>query len=423
MCDSEYKLALVGVVNNLARFTFMPLAGILSDKYGQNIHRYLPSSIENDIIGLFYRFGRLRLLIYGMMASGVSGIIQSFASSYNMYLAMEFLTAGLGTTIYGSGFVLGAEWVSSKYRVLTSIIVAGTVPLGEIILALCAMYFPNFRSLLLVIFAPGLLIFVYHWLVPESTRWLYVTGRYDQAEKDLKKLARANNKEISQKFYNSIRSQYQNLDQMELEHTAKVSFTTIFRNKILIMRFISLSFCWIVNSFVFYGIGISSTRLQGDANKYLSFIIVSFFELPGTFAVLLLLDRCGRRATLCGALALSGTAIILSTLVPSDYKSIIILLFIIGKSAITCSFISLYVYTAELWPTCLRNTMMGMCSMVGRLGGIFAAAVILLTYILPELPFFLFGASALLSAVLICFNPETNGRKLPDTLDDIKQLS
>lgn len=335
---------------------------------------------------------------------------------------MEFITAGMGTTIYGSGFVLGAEWVSSEYRVLTSIIVAGTVPLGEILLAVCAMYFPHFRSLLLVIFVPGLLVFIYHWLIPESTRWLYVTGRYKQAEKDLKALATSQKRQIPQKTYDSVRIQYQKLDQHETERDAHISFMTIVRNKTLLLRFISLSFCWIVNSFVFYGIGISSTRIQGDANKYLSFIIVSFFELPGTFAVLLLLDRCGRRSTLCGSLALSGMAIILSTLVPDEYKSIIICLLIVSKSAITCSFISLYVYTAELWPTCLRNTMMGMCSMVGRLGGIFAAAVILLTYIMPELPFILFGASALMSAILIRFNPETNGRKLPDTIDDINKL-
>lgn len=372
---------------------------------------------------LLRRFGRLRFMIVGMMASAIGGIIQSFSTSYNMYLVLEFFTAGMGTTIYGSGFVLGAEWVSSKYRVLTSIIIAGTVPFGEILLALCAMYFPNFRSLLLVIFTPGLLMFVYYWLLPESTRWLYVTGRYEQAEKNLKALARSNKKDIPQKSYDALRNQYQNIDQNVEDHTTNVSFTTIFRNKTLIIRFISLSFCWVVNSFVFYGLGISSTRLQGDANKYLSFIIVSFFEIPGTIAVLLLLDRCGRRGTLCGSLSLSGIAIILSTLVPSDNKALIIILLIIGKGAITCSFVSLYVYTAELWPTCLRNTMMGMCSMIGRLGGIFAAACILLTYIMPELPFILFGASALLSAILIRFNPETNGRKLPDTLDDINELS
>lgn len=33
MCDDEYKLAFVGIVNNLSRFIFMPIAGILSDRY------------------------------------------------------------------------------------------------------------------------------------------------------------------------------------------------------------------------------------------------------------------------------------------------------------------------------------------------------------------------------------------------------
>lgn len=376
----------------------------------------------NKFSCFFFRLGRLRMLIYGLMASGASGILQSFSTTFNMYLFMEFITAGVGTTVYGSGFVLGAEWVSSKYRVLTSIIIAGTVPLGEIILALCAMYFQNFRTLLLVIFTPCLLVFIYFWLVPESTRWLYVTGKYDIGENNLKKTAAANKREIAQKSLDSLRSQYESHDTKDIADRTHIPFTTVVTNKKLFIRFLSLSFCWVVNAFVFYGIGISSTRLQGDSNKYLSFIIVCCAEIPGTIAVILLLDRIGRRATLCATLTLSGTAIVLSAFIPDSYKAVTIVLFIIGKSAITCSFISLYVFTAELWPTGLRNTMMGFCSMVGRLGGVLAASVFLFAYISPELPFILLGLSALLAGVLILFNPETNGRKLPDTLNDINRL-
>lgn len=32
VCDNEYKLAFVGVVNNFSRFVFMPIAGVLSDR-------------------------------------------------------------------------------------------------------------------------------------------------------------------------------------------------------------------------------------------------------------------------------------------------------------------------------------------------------------------------------------------------------
>lgn len=370
---------------------------------------------------IHFRFGRLRMLIIGMIASAISGMLQSFSTSYNMYLIMEFITSSFGTFLYGSGFVLALEWVSSQYRVLTSIIVSGTVPFSEVVLALCAMHFPNFRTLLLVIFSPGLLILFYHWLLPESTRWLYVSGRYNQAEANLRATARANNTKISQQSLDALRYQYQQ-DRANIDKQPRqLSFAPIFRNKHLLIRFANLSFCWVVNAFVYFGISITSAQMHTSTNKYISFMIISAAEIPGSLFVLILLDRIGRRPLISGALMLNGLAILASTQV--HHGTISFLMFIIAKCAITCAFSSLYVFTAELWPTNLRNTMMNLCSMVGRLGGMLASSVIPLSYIAPELPFILYGSAALLAAGLVLLNPETNGCKLPDTFEDATKLS
>lgn len=340
-----------------------------------------------------------------------------------MYLVMEFVTASFGTFLYGSGFVLALEWVSSKYRVLTSIIVSGVVPISEVILATCAMYFPNFRTLLLVIFAPGLLIVFYHWLLPESTRWLYVSGRYNQAEFNLRRMAEKNNTKISQQSLDALRYQYQQEREQIEKQRKQLPFAPVFRHKTLFWRFVNLSFCWVVNAFVYFGIGITSAQMHTSANKYISFMIISAAEIPGILIVWILLDRIGRRHLISSSLLLNGLAIITSTLVPKHHEIISLLLFIVAKCAITCAFTSLYVFTAELWPTNLRNTLMNLCSMVGRLGGMLASSVIPLAYIAPELPFLLFGAAALLAGFLVLLNPETKGRKLPDTFDEVRQFS
>lgn len=364
------------------------------------------------------------MLIIGMIASAISGICQSFSNSYNMYLLMEFITAIFGTFLYGSGFVLALEWVSSKYRVLTSIIVSTTVPFSEVLLALCAMHFPNFRTLLLVIFAPGLLIIVYHWLLPESTRWLYVSGRYNKAEFQLRRMAEANNTKISQQSLDALRYQYQQeREKIDKQRKKQLAFAPVFRNKTLFLRFVNLSLCWVVNAFVYFGIGITSAQMHTSGNKYVSFMIISAAEIPGIFLVWVLLDRIGRRHLISGALILNGLSIIASTFVPNEYKVISLLLFIVAKCTITCAFSSLYVFTAELWPTNLRNTLMNLCSMIGRVGGMLASSVIPLMYIAPELPFILFGLAALVASMLVLLNPETNGRKLPDTFEEVKQLS
>lgn len=42
----------------------------------------------------------------------------------------------------------------------------------------------------------------------------------------------------------------------------------------------------------------------------------------------------------------------------------------ISRGAITGTYAAIYTYTPELFPTVIRNTAMGICSMVARLGAI-----------------------------------------------------
>jgi hypothetical protein len=66
----------------------------------------------------------------------------------------------------------------------------------------------------------------------------------------------------------------------------------------------------------------------------------------------------------------------------TDYDTIKLIVFLAGKFAITIAFTVVYVFTAELFPTELRHTMLGTCSMVGRIGSITAPQTPLLVSIL-----------------------------------------
>lgn len=54
----------------------------------------------------------------------------------------------------------------------------------------------------------------------------------------------------------------------------------------------------------------------------------------------------------------------------SEFRAVSILLVMLGKFGITSAFSMVYVYTAELYPTVVRNMGVGASSMASRLGSI-----------------------------------------------------
>lgn len=287
----------------------------------------------------------------------------------------------MGTSTFVVAFVLCVEWVSTKYRVMSSTIVSLFYPLGEISLGLAAMYFHHYRSFLLFVYGPALLIIFYFWLVPESVRWLVVTGKHKRALKILRQTAKNNKTVISDKSYailrqscntNTLSVEQANGEKEPIEGGGNESVTDVFRDRILVVRLIVCSFCWIMVAHIFYGLSVSATKIAGDDNKYLSYIVVMAAELPAALLSYFLLEYGGRRRSMCGSLFTAGVATIASALIPVERTIIIRILLFIGMCATSSAYAVLYIYTAEIWPTPLRNTLMNICSMIGRLGSMMA---------------------------------------------------
>ena len=77
-----------------------------------------------------------------------------------------------------------------------------------------------------------------------------------------------------------------------------------------------------------------------------------------------------------------------------------------------------FVYTAELYPTIIRNSAVGACSLFANVGGVFALVLQPLSeYYLPA-PMLIMGVSVFVSGLLALFLPETVGNRLPETMDE-----
>lgn len=90
----------------------------------------------------------------------------------------------------------------------------------------------------------------------------------------------------------------------------------------------------------------------------------------------------------------------------------------VGKLFIAGSFAVIYNYSAELFPTVVRNSAMGLGSMCARLAGAFTPLITLLDSFDPKIPAIVFGVVSLVSGLWVMMLPETNGQSMPESIED-----
>ena len=96
-----------------------------------------------------------------------------------------------------------------------------------------------------------------------------------------------------------------------------------------------------------------------------------------------------------------------------------------GKFGASAAFALVYLYTAEIFPTLVRATVVGLCSMFARVGGILAPQVALYLPVVTgstQAPMILMGTCALVGSVVTLWLPETLGSLTIQSMEDVDNL-
>lgn len=144
---------------------------------------------------------------------------------------------------------------------------------------------------------------------------------------------------------------------------------------------------------------------------------MSLVEIPSYIAVILLLDRLGRRSMTSGFMLVGGIACIGAVFMAAKSTESTTTVFM-GKLFIAGSFAVIYNYSAELFPTVVRTSAMGLGSMCARLAGAFTPLITLLDSFDPKIPAIVFGILSLMSGFWVLFLPETNGQPMQESIED-----
>ncbi|XP_026543355.1 solute carrier family 22 member 4-like [Notechis scutatus] len=361
------------------------------------------------------KFGRKAILFATMGVQTGFSFLQIFSISWEMFTVL-FLIVGMGQiSNYVVAFILGTEILGKSVRVIFSTLgVCIFFAIGYMLLPLFAYFIREWRMLLLALTVPGVCCIPLWWFIPESPRWLISQGRFKEAEAIIRKAAKTNRIPAPTIILDPV-----DVEDLKAKQHQGV-FLDLFRSRnIAIMTFMSL-LLWMFTSIGYFGLSLSTPNLHGDA--YFNCFLSAVIEVPAYVIAWLLLRVLPRRYTIAGTLFLGGGVILFIQLVPPDLHILSLILVMLGKFGITSAFSMLYVYTAELYPTIVRNMAVGSSSMSSRVGSIIAPYFVFLGAYGKFLPYIFMGSLTLLVGILTLFLPESYGKPLPETFDEMQQI-
>lgn len=164
---------------------------------------------------------------------------------------------------------------------------------------------------------------------------------------------------------------------------------------------------------VYYGLSLNVVNL--DTNIYMNVAVNAVAEMPAFLITAVLLDVCGRKPLAIGTLWFSGVFCWAGSLMKGVgiWKVIRMGCGVLGIFGMAGTYNLLYIYTAELFPTVVRNAALGSATQASQMGAILAPFVVVMG---GGLPFAVFAGCGIVGGALAFYLPETLNKPLYDTM-------
>src|ERR671917_75545 len=349
---------------------------------------------------------QLTVLIFALF-----GLLSAFAPGWEWLAVLRFLTGfGLGGAL-PLDFSLYAEYLPRENRGRNLVLLESFWAVGTITAAALAwLLVPNFgwRPLLATSALAAVLVLWIRRSIPESPRYLAISGRVDEAKEILARIATVNGRPAPEG------------DLIVGERQAGNPVANLWMprlRRVTIMLWIT----WFCISLAYYGIftwlpAVFVERGLPPLQTYQNTFILALAQLPGFFSAAYLIERWGRRNTLAVYLVASGIATFLFAIV-SGFGGLL-------ATAVLMSFFSLgawgslYAWTPELYPTEIRTTGMGWASGMARVAGIITPTLGGILFAVSLLSALSLWAAAFVVGGIVVFllGVETKRRALSDTV-------
>ncbi|XP_071525816.1 solute carrier family 22 member 15-like isoform X2 [Panulirus ornatus] len=394
ICSDKYKVALVQTIWMTGVMTGALLLGGVADAVG-----------------------RLKTLMMAVMGTIAFEGFSAFAPTFIIMTGLRFMGGICCALVILVSFVLSQELIGMEWRSFCGMFLAGSFAIGICILSAIASVTDTWRTLTFVCSVSGIIFLIFPCIIPESPRWLASTGRYDEAKAVLEGIAKKNGK-----FSNLPPHWELSLSEDKKEESQKrpQGIGLLISHRYVFLLVLIQIYSWFVNSATYYGLTMAASDLGGDV--YISTALSGLIEIPACLITLAIVDRIGRRLTLCGFMMICGTACLCIQFIPPQLAKLTSSLALLGKLSISASFSVCYIHSTEIFPTPIRNSGMGIVSVAARLGGMVAPFILIMGEVLPNLQFTALGIMTFIAGMLNMKLPETLGQPMPESITDVLAL-
>ncbi|GMR36368.1 hypothetical protein PMAYCL1PPCAC_06563, partial [Pristionchus mayeri] len=404
VCDDNMSRAHLHLAYSLGYLFGCVVGGIVSDKYGRQFAIFFYA-----FISLFF------------------GIVLYLTDNFYVFLFIRFCLAISNEAGDIAAYVYCMEITGTEYRSIVGSLMHAPWALGYALLALLGYLTKSWSAIhIITVSAHFVALIAIYWL-DESPRWLIVQNKKShmiKAESIIRKVCEINKTTLPSDL-GIIK--HAEMEKWKKEHTTLKQFMTFYTSKKLIARSISLFFIWASTALVYYGLVIALSDQSAPERSvfkkafFINNAIAGMLELPTLAIGCVVLMRFGRKNSLIFCLFFSAVSLIMAIFANDDV--FFLLAMFLGKCFIQGAFNVLYIFTTELSPTVLRNSFIGINSMISRLGsGASGYVAILSDVTFPKVPMIIFSGLCLAASLCVFTLPETIHSPLPDTIWDAVKL-
>ncbi|WP_286133919.1 MFS transporter [Bacillus sp. AFS053548] len=325
---------------------------------------------SSALIGLFFgslflgglsdRIGRQKIYLANFVIITIASALQFFVHDpYTLFALRILIGVALGGD-YAVGSTLLAEFAPRKYRgmLLSSLNVLWTV--GYVASNLVGYYLEKtgpdaWRWMLVSAALPGLIVLLLRFGTPESPRWLLKMGRVEEARAIVRKYI-GENAVMDETVDTHSKHAYKMTDLFNKQLWKRTTFGSLFY------------MCQVVPYFAIYTFLPTILSKLGFEETFGVDMVLNLFLLVGALAGVWCTEKLTRRGFTINTFIILTISLFALTVLPPGLHTIAIIVFAIFTFVMSAASNLTLVYPAELFPTEVRGTGVGLTTAVSRIG-------------------------------------------------------